>query len=126
MESLNLRPLKWAFLLAIGLVFISCKKEKPTLAKIRVVDEMNIPVEDAEVTLYPDPDPQLKPMIPEVSLNTNDDGIAIFDFTDDFNLGTAGFRVLSIKAEKGDKIGSGIIKIVEEEETLEGVVITLP
>lgn len=126
MESLNLQPLKWAFFLAIGLVFISCKKEKPTIAKVRVVDESNVPVSDALVILYPNPNPVLGDMIEKDSLYTNDDGIATFDYTDDFKLGTAGFRVLDILVEKDDKVGSGIIKIVEEEETLEGVVIALP
>jgi hypothetical protein len=126
MKSLNQRLLKAALLLGIFTAILSCKKEKPTLAEIRVIDELNQSVADAMVILYPNPNPVLGQMVPADTLYTDSEGWAIFDYTDEFELGTAGYRVLDIQASKGALQGTGIIKIVEEEENKEAVVISLP
>ncbi len=117
-------------LLTVGLVIISfsfaCKKEKDTVAKIRVLNDQNEVVEDAMVRLWPNPDPVLGAMIPADTAYTNDEGYAYFDYTNDFNLGQAGFRILDIEVRSDDYYGIGLIKIIEEEITENTVVISQP
>lgn len=127
MKSLIKKAFPIAIILGLGCINSSCKKEKPTLAKVRVLNENQQAVEDAEVVLWANPDPVLKPTIDEDVLYTDEDGLVIFDYTDDFDLGTAGFRLLDIKANSGDSIfGTGIIKIVEEEENGAVVILSAP
>lgn len=126
MESLIIKAFKYYLLLAISLTLFGCNKEQNTLAKIQVVDEQNQVVENAEVKLYPNPDPILSPMIDAIELFTNENGYAIFDLTDEFNEGTAGFRVLDITVTKDNLSGSGRIKIVEKEENFERITVSLP
>jgi len=115
-------------LLTVGLVIISfsfaCKKEKDTVAKIRVLNDQNELVENAMVRLWPNPDPVLNAMIPADTAYTNEDGYAYFDYTKDFNLGQAGFRILDIEVRSDDYYGVGLIKIIEEEITENTVVIS--
>ena len=115
-------------LLTVGLVLIfisfACKKEKETLAKIRVLSDQNQLVENAMVRLWPNPDIVLGPMIPADTAYTNADGIAFFNYTKDFNLGQAGFRILDIEVTSEDYSGAGIIKIIDEEITENTVVIS--
>jgi hypothetical protein len=117
-------------LLTVGLVIISfsfaCKKEKDTVAKIRVLNDQNEVVEDAMVRLWPNPDPVLGAMIPADTAYTNDEGYAYFDYTNVFNLGQAGFRILDIEVRSDDYYGVGLIKIIEEEITENTVVISQP
>jgi hypothetical protein len=76
------------------------------------------------VRLWPNPDPVLNQMVPADTAYTNAVGIATFDYTDDFNLGQAGFRILDIEVRRGDSLyGEGIIKISEEELNKETVVV---
>jgi hypothetical protein len=113
--------------LFIGIVSFSssCKKEKDTVAKIRVISEDNIPLSNAMVRLWPNPDIILGAMVPADTVYTKSDGYASFDYTDDFKLGNAGFRVLDIEVNVGDTLfGSGIIKIVEETISTEVVVVS--
>ena len=127
MNSLIRSLLKVALLLGIFTIFISCKTEKPTLAKIRVLDsDLNV-VEGAEVTLCPCPDPILAQTVDSDVGITDEDGYIIFDYTDIHDLGTAGFRVMDIHVNVGDSLfGYGIIKIYEEEENVEQVVVSVP
>lgn len=114
--------------MTVGLVLISinisCKKEKDTLVKIRVLNEQNEVVENAMVRLWPNPDPVLGAMIPADTAYTKDDGYAYFDYTKDFNLGQAGFRVLDIEVRSDELAGAGIIKIVEEDLSTQTVIIS--
>jgi hypothetical protein len=115
-------------ILTIGLVLISinysCIKEKDTLVKIRVLNEQNEVVENAMVRLWPNPNPLIGSMITANMAYTKDDGYAYFDYTNDFNLGQAGFRVLDIDVSSDDLEGVGIIKIVEEELSEQTVIIS--
>ena len=105
--------------------FSSCKKESPTIAKIRVVDTSGAAFADAMVRLYPSPTTtQHGAIILDDTLYSDADGYATFDYTDYFNLGQAGFAVLDIEARSGDSLyGQGIIKIVEEEVNEETVIL---
>ncbi|MEO9533626.1 MAG: hypothetical protein ABJG68_01400 [Crocinitomicaceae bacterium] len=110
----------------IGLsTFSSCRKEQSTVAKIRVVDTSGTVFNEAMVRLYPTPSVQDHgAIIIDDTMWTDADGYAIFDYTDMFNLGQAGFTVLDIEVRSGDTLyGEGIIKIVEEEINEETVII---
>jgi hypothetical protein len=101
----------------------SCNKEQDTLAKITVLDSDGNRFADASVRIYGDPTTSPHPaVIMDRTLYTDANGQVIFDFTDDFKQGQAGFTVLTIELNSGDTLaGEGIIKIEEEklnEETL--------
>ncbi len=114
----------FGLLLSTG--FHSCKKESPTTARITVLDTGGLVFPNAMVRLYPTPsttDPHGEILIDD-TLYTGPDGDCIFDYTDMFNLGQAGFTVLDIEVTSGDSmLGEGIIKIVEEETTEDTVII---
>ncbi len=124
---MNIKPsyiLLFVSLIITSFTTNSCKKEKDTIAKIKVVDENGELIPNAEVHLFPDPSIILpRPIIIDDYEITNFEGIALFDYTENFNLGQAGFSVLNIEVNSGDTIfGEGIIKI-EEERTTEEVII---
>lgn len=102
-----------------SVMITSCKKEKTTLVKVKVVNELNEVQTGAMVRLWPNPDPVLNQMVEDDTSFTNEKGLCYFDYTNEFNLGQAGFRVLDIEVETEDELfrGSGIVKVVEEETT---------
>jgi len=112
--------------LIIGMM-ISCRKESPTVAIIRVIDASGHLFHGASVRLYPVPTVAFHPQITiDDVLNSDRNGIATFDYTDKFNLGQAGFAVLNIEIWSGDTLsGTGIIK-VEAEQRSEETVVLLP
>lgn len=117
------------FLLIVALSLKSCRKEKPTLAKISVVDTAGNIVVGAMVRLYPEPTINPHPTITiDDTLITTFEGEVEFDYTEEFNLGQAGFAVLDIevvlmKVDGEDSLaGTGIIKIVPEQLNEETVI----
>lgn len=111
--------------LLIGASMTACKKEADTVATITVLDTDGNRFAGAEVRLYGEPTINPHPaMVMDRTLVTDADGEAIFDFTDDFNLGQGGFTVLNIEIHSGDSLfGNGIIKIEEEKMNAETVII---
>jgi len=112
--------------LFVGFVsIVSCRKEGDTVARIRVVDTSGAPFPGAMVRLYPTPTIlQHGQIIIDDTLFTDVDGYCIFDYTNMYNLGQAGFAVLDIEVRSGDTLyGEGIIKIVEEVTSEETVII---
>lgn len=119
----------------VGLVFLlggllsisllSCRKESPTIARIRVVDTSGAPFAGAMVRLYPTPTVlEHGSIIIDDTLYTDIDGYCIFDYTEKYNLGQAGFAVLDIEVKSGDTLyGEGIIKIEDEKTSEETVII---
>lgn len=103
----------------------SCRKEKSTIAKIKIVDTAGVAFPGAMVRLYPTPTiSQHGAIIIDDTLYSDASGFATFDYTDMFNLGQAGFTVLDIEVRSGDSLyGEGIIKIIEEETSQETVII---
>lgn len=103
----------------------SCRKEQPTVAKIRVLDTSGTEFPDAMVRLYPTPTViEHGAILIDDTMWTDIDGFATFDYTEMFNLGQAGFAVLDIEVRSGDTLyGEGIIKIIEESVTEETVVL---
>ena len=108
---------------AITLVSLtSCRKKLDTIAHINVKDETNASVSNAMVVLY-GTNTQSTPQQVAVydTAYTNANGLASFNYNELYQLGQAGVAVLDIKAQKGNKVGQGIIKIEPEtinEETV--------
>lgn len=113
------------FGIMISISMISCRKEGETIARIEVVDTAGLPFPGAMVRLYPTPTIiEHGAIIIDDTLYTDADGMAIFDYTDMYNLGQAGFAVLDIEVRSGDTLyGEGIIKIEDEKTTEEKVII---
>jgi len=111
----------------LSLTFNSCYKENPTLARILVVDENGDACPNAKVRLYPTPTipPPHGAIVIDDLLYTDADGYVIFDYTEAFKSGQAGFAVLNIEVYNTDETqyGEGIIKIEEEKMNNETVVI---
>lgn len=111
--------------LLVSTAFLSsCRKKGDTVARVRVLDTSSVPFSGAMVRLYPTPTlTSHGAVVIDDTMYTEIDGIATFNYTDAFNLGSAGFAVLDIEVRSGDTLyGEGIIKI-EEEETTEAIVI---
>lgn len=116
------------FLMAVGFLSIatfSCRKEGETVAKVTVVDTSGAPFTGAMVRLYPSPTiDEHGAIIIDDTMFTEIDGIATFDFSENYNLGQAGVFVLDIEVRSGDTLyGEGIIKIEQEETSEETVII---
>jgi len=110
--------------LLFGLTMVSCEKEEPTIAQIKVVDTDGNPVNNAMVYLHgtSTTTPPRTNAIHDTSY-TDIEGYAKFDFSDNFNLGQAGVFVLDIKVERLPETGTGIIKINQEEVNEERITI---
>ena len=119
-----------AGLLLMGAAFIaltagSCRKEGETVAKIEVVDTGGVALSGAMVRLYPEPTiDEHGAIVIDDTVFTGVDGVASFDFSDNYNLGQAGVAVLNIEVRRGDTLyGEGIIKIEQEVTSEETVVV---
>ena len=113
------------YLLVItSFIFSSCNKKINTTANIYVRDETQALVNNAMVILYGENTTGLPNQISVYdTAYTNTQGLATFDYNYLFKPGQAGVAVLSIKVEKDDKSGIGIIKIEEEKVNEETVFI---
>jgi hypothetical protein len=111
-------------LVASVFVLDSCNKVEPTKAIITVVDEDSHPVAGAYVKLFANPTyPLGDPSRLLKEGNTDAAGIIVFDYSDFYKQGQAGFAVLDIFASYDTLAAEGIIKILEEEENEETVVL---
>lgn len=127
--------MKYIFLIAVAssVVFSmsSCRKKGDTIANIYVRDESNNAVANATVILYGTPtgNPVGTNSPGFVNINdtiySNTSGLASFNLNDVYQLGQAGVAILDIKAQKANKIGTGIIKI-EAEKTNEATIFIQP
>jgi len=96
-------------------VSTSCNKEEDTIALVRIITADGVPIEQVHVRLYPEPsDIQTNELIDEVEQFTDAGGEAIFDFTEYYEQGQAGFAVLNIEATLDTNVVEGIIKIDPE------------
>lgn len=94
----------------------SCRKKGDTIAKITVRDAQNTLVPNATVVLYGMPTEQGNVSVRRDTVSTNAQGVANFDYNEEYQLGQAGVAVLDIIAYKDNLYGEGIIKIEEETE----------
>lgn len=129
------------FLLFVVIGLNSCKKEKPTTATISVIDTAGTLVKGATIRLFGTPtvddqgnkvNPNALDTVFERIKISDFEGKVTFDYTEQFNLGQAGYAVLDIEVfllnKDGDEdslIGNGIIK-VEPEKANEETVIAFP
>lgn len=118
-----------AGLLLLGAGFIalatgSCRKEGETVAKITVVDTGGVVLPGVMVRLYPSPTIEDHgAIIIDDTVFTGVDGVATFDYSDNYNLGQAGVAVLDIEVRGGDTLyAEGIIKIEQEVTSIETVI----
>jgi hypothetical protein len=111
-------------LITVSSIFIAtgCRKKKDTIANIYVKDAANLPVEGCKVILKGVSTTNNAANVVLYDTAYSDaDGIASFNFNDEYKLGQAGVAVLNIDAKKNGLKGTGIIKIEEEvtnEETV--------
>jgi hypothetical protein len=105
-------------------VFAACNKEKPTKVTIIVTDVSGNAVEGAYVRLYANPSfPLGDPNRLNKEGNTNSSGRVEFDYSEFYKQGQAGFAVLDILSTKDSLLGRGIIKVLEEENNEETVIL---
>jgi protein involved in sex pheromone biosynthesis len=110
--------------ITLSSVFIAtgCRKKKDTIANIYVKDAANQPVEGCKVILKGVSTTNNPANVVLYDTAYSDaDGIASFNFNEEYKLGQAGVAVLNIDAKKNGLKGTGIIKIEEEvtnEETV--------
>jgi len=116
------------FFLLMGFLTLgifSCRKKGNTIVQITVVDTAGSVINGAMVRLYPTPtlSPQPGTVIYDDTMYTGVDGVATYDYTDNFNLGQAGFVVFDIEVRVGDSLfGQGIIKVEEEKTSKQKVI----
>jgi hypothetical protein len=112
-------------LAATSIVSLSaCRKKMDTVAHIYVKDETNASVSNAMVVLYGTNTQQTPQQVAVYdTAYTNVNGLATFNYNELYQLGQAGVAVLDIKAQKGNKVGQGIIKIEAEKVNEETVYI---
>lgn len=111
-------------IITVSSVFIAsgCRKKKDTIANIYVKDAASQPVEGCKVILKGISSTNSQANVVAYDTAFSDaDGIASFNFNEEYQLGQAGVFVLNIDAKKNGLKGTGIIKIEEEvtnEETV--------
>jgi len=113
-------------ILLVLIVLSACKKEKDTLAVIKVVNVDGEPIAQASVRLYPEPTAEganQGELIDELEQFTDAAGETVFDFSSYYELGQAGFAVLNIEAIKDSLSAEGIIKIDPEVTNSETVIL---
>lgn len=104
----------------------SCRKEAATVAIITIVDATGAVYPNATVRLYPEATINPYPLIIiDDEILSDNSGEALFDYTDKFNLGQAGFTVLTIQVNSEDNtlFGEGIINVEAEKTSYETVMI---
>lgn len=116
------KSLKTLSLFALmGISLMACREEEPTIANITVKDVDNKVIPGVTVILYGEStETPPKPVTRVDTAITDIFGVAAFDYTEDFQLGQAGFAVLNIDAKVTDQSGNtlsgtGTIKIEEEK-----------
>lgn len=123
-ELMKTRLTYYFTLLVIAFFSISCDNEEDTIAEIVVVTVEGSRVPGADVRLFgqgTEDDVEAGDIAIDVIRITNSNGVAEFDFTDDYQPGQSGFAILNVEItfETPDSTSfvEGIIKVVEEETT---------
>jgi hypothetical protein len=111
-------------LIVFGLAFISCNREEDTIAEIIVETPEGSRVGGAEVRMFGQgtvDDNQVGDIAIDRTQFTNSNGVAEFDYTDQYEPGQSGFAILDVEItfESPDSTSfvNGIMKVVEEEKT---------
>ncbi|MCZ4407744.1 hypothetical protein O3Q51_02920 [Cryomorphaceae bacterium 1068] len=108
----------------LGFTAISCNPEEDTIAEIIVVTPEGSRVPGAEVRMFGQgtiDDDQVGDIAIDRTQFTNSNGVAEFDYTDQYEPGQSGFAILDVEItfETPDSTAfvNGIMKVVEEETT---------
>lgn len=115
-----------SLLALIGLTtIVGCRKKEDTIALILVKNDANEVVSGASVKLKAEgtttePNSINTDVFP-MSATTNSEGNATFNFNEVYQLGQAGVAVLTIEVVAGSTTGQGVIKVEQEETTIETV-----
>jgi hypothetical protein len=111
-------------LVLLGFTAISCNPEEDTIAEIIVVTPEGSRVPGAEVRMFGQgtiDDDQVGDIAIDRTQFTNSNGVAEFDYTDQYEPGQSGFAILDVEItfETPDSTAfvNGIMKVVEEETT---------
>lgn len=105
-------------MIAVSVTFVSCRREEPTVATVSVKNASDDFVPGATVRLFAEDGNRI-----DTTATTNGAGLVTFDFSEFYELGQSGLFVLNIEVAKGIQWGEGIIKVEEEVENEETVVI---
>lgn len=124
---MRIRRMHNLFLLCfLVLTVISCRKEEDTVAIVNVVNILNEPQPNIIVHMFGESSGNNTGEVQEIAIDleqvTDENGKATFDFTEQYELGQAGFAVLNLEVLVGDTVYESIIK-VEPEETVEETII---
>ncbi|MFT5336796.1 MAG: hypothetical protein ACI9YL_000796 [Luteibaculaceae bacterium] len=109
-----------AFGMAFSVFTSSCKKEKPTIVVITVIDTAGKVVPDALVHLVGN-GTDTNVVVPQEELRFNDTkttnglGKVSFDYSDLTMPGQAGFAVLDVDASKQDHFGKTVVEVKEHQ-----------
>lgn len=111
-------------LLILSVATLSCNPEEDTIAEIIVVTPEGSRVPGAEVRMFGQgtvDDDQVGDIAIDRTQFTNSNGVAEFDYTDQYEPGQSGFAILDVEItfETPDSTAfvNGIMKVVEEETT---------
>lgn len=110
-------------MLLLFFLLSSCYKKQDTIAVIQVRDASGQRVSGANVKLYATGSQGYGAVNFEAT--TNSEGEAKFNLNDIYQSGQAGVAVLDIEVTKGSDIAIGIIKVEQEETTMEIVNINI-
>ena len=120
------RLITLSLLALIGLTtIVGCRKKEDTIALVLVKNDANEVVSGATVKLKAEgttTEPKsINTDIFPMSSITNSEGKATFNFNEVYQLGQAGVAVLTIEVVAGSATGQGVIKVEQEETTIETV-----
>lgn len=108
----------------LGIITMSCNPEEDTIAEIIVVTPEGSRVPGAEVRMFGQgtiDDDQVGDIAIDRTQFTNSNGVAEFDYTEQYEPGQSGFAILDVEItfETPDSTSfvNGIMKVVEEETT---------
>jgi hypothetical protein len=108
----------------LGIIAMSCNPEEDTIAEIIVVTSEGSRVPGAEVRMFGQgtiDDDQVGDIAIDRTQFTNSNGVAEFDYTEQYEPGQSGFAILDVEItfETPDSTSfvNGIMKVVEEETT---------
>lgn len=111
-------------LVLLGFTAISCNPEKDTIAEVIVVTPEGSRVPGAEVRMFGQgtiDDDQVGDIAIDRTQFTNSNGVAEFDYTDQYQPGQSGFAILDVEitfeTPDSTSLVNGIMKVVEEETT---------
>ncbi len=108
-------------------IFTSCRKEIDTVAVVNVVDINTLVQPGLTVRMFGEASTDNQGEVQEIAIDrvqtTDSNGKAEFNFTEDFELGQAGFAVLNVEVTVGDSIYETIMKVEAEETTEETIIV---